>query len=56
MFYNNARMKGSVPTFKFSSYKFLSSGNYNDYLRGVSKGNIENVDSIQSELLPEEWQ
>jgi hypothetical protein len=56
MFYNNARMKGSVPTFKFSSYKFLSSGNYNDYLRGVSKGNIDNVDSIQAELLPEEWQ
>lgn len=53
MFFYNVRMTGSVPTFIKGTYPLSVS--ISDYLTGVNKANITNVDSIDSRLIPKDW-
>ena len=53
MFFDNRKMRGSVPPFKTVMYTILS--NVAGYLYGVTKGNITNVEDLETRLWPKEW-
>lgn len=54
MFYYNKNMTGEVPTFTAATYPVLTI--VNGYLAGCIKSNITNADSLETRLVPQEWQ
>ena len=53
MFYYNANMKGSVPTFTAATYPVLN--NVTGYLTGCIEGNITNAGTLETRLIPTDW-
>ena len=53
MFYQNASMVGSVPTFKVSSYPVLTT--VAGYLNGCIESNITNASELDASLKPSTW-
>ena len=53
MFYYNANMKGSVPTFTAATYPVLN--NVTGYLTGCIEGNITNSATLETRLIPSDW-